>query len=183
MQQFPPTEDVKPHGPIDLTDQSSMFLVLEELGITYMQREWLAANAPESPDLKAAEEQHEEFFDDLCGILEGKAGEDRVVPNGWAGAKAVAHLRAACPDVVERALERLGSSQKAADAADADVFRAVLTAFELSLSRLTARQLAMKSEGCDMSPSEYIQLMIGWSGVLSGAADALKLEDKDLPFL
>lgn len=183
MQQFPPTEDVKPHGPIDLTDQSSMFLVLEELGITYMQREWLAANAPDSPDLQAAVEQHQEFFDDLCGILGGKAGEDRVVQNGWAGAKAAAHLRAACPDVVERALERLGSPQKAAVADDADVFRAVLNAFESSLSRLTARQLAMKSEGRDMSPSEYIQLMIGWSGMLSGVTDALKLDDKDLPFL
>lgn len=183
MQQFPPTEDVKPHGPIDLTDQSSMFLVLEELGITHMQREWLAANAPESPDLKAAEEQHAEFFTDLCGILEGRAGEERVVANGWAGAKAAAHLRAACPDVIERALALEAAAKPAAEASDAEVFRAVLTAFERSLSRLTARQLAMKADGRDMSPSEYIQLMIGWSGVLSGASPALVLEDKDLPFL
>lgn len=61
MEQFPAAKETQPHGPADLTDQSTVFLMLEELGIASMQRDWLEANAPESDDCKDAAEQAEEF--------------------------------------------------------------------------------------------------------------------------
>ena len=100
MQQFPPVNEIRPYGVVDLTDQSTMLLVLEELGIAHLQDEWLRTHTPEAPDAAQAAEQHEEFFEDLCAILEGQAGPDRVEPNGWAGAKLASHLRAAMPEVL-----------------------------------------------------------------------------------
>lgn len=85
MEQFPAAKETQPHGPADLTDQSTVFLMLEELGIASMQRDWLEANAPESDDCKDAAEQAEEFFDDIANLFLGQGGDDRVAPNGWAG--------------------------------------------------------------------------------------------------
>ena len=65
MEQFPAAKETQPHGPADLTDQSTVFLMLEELGIASMQRDWLEANAPESDDCKDAAEQAEEFFENV----------------------------------------------------------------------------------------------------------------------
>ena len=69
MQQFPPVNEVRPYGVVDLTDQSTMLLVLEELGIAHLQDEWLRTHTPEAPDAAQAAEQHKEFFEDLCAIL------------------------------------------------------------------------------------------------------------------
>lgn len=182
MKQFPATNETRPNGPVDLTDQSTMFLILEELGITHMQDEWLHANAPGSPDLTVAEEQHREFFEDLCGILNGEAGEERVVANGWAGERLVAHLRAAVPDVLGKALEESGKDAGPEKAADREVLAAVLRAFERSLSRLTAREAAMKAAGKTMSAEEYIQLMAGWSALLCGLRTTLELAPEVVPY-
>ena len=72
MEQFPAAKETQPHGPADLTDQSTVFLMLEELGIASMQRDWLEANAPESDDCKDAAEQAEEFFDDIANLFLGQ---------------------------------------------------------------------------------------------------------------
>ena len=180
MQQFPATNETRPNGPVDLTDQSTMFLVLEELGITHMQDEWLRANAPGSPDLETAVEQHREFFEDLCGILNGEAGEDRVVANGWAGERLVAHLRSAVPDVLGKALGEQGRGLEGASGRD--VLAAALRAFERSLSRLTAREATMKAAGGTMSAEEYIQLMAGWSALLCGLRATLELAPEVVPY-
>lgn len=172
MQQFPPVNEIRPYGVVDLTDQSTMLLVLEELGIAHLQDEW-----------HRAAEQHEEFFEDLCAILEGQAGPDRVEPNGWAGAKLASHLRAAMPEVLARALIEGGGSSDPSVRSDHDVVAAALRAFEASLSRLSAHQEKIKTEGAQADPAEYIQLMIGWSGVFSGKAEALKLSDLYMPYL
>ena len=183
MQQFPPVNEIRPYGVVDLTDQSTMLLVLEELGIAHLQDEWLRTHTPEAPDAAQAAEQHEEFFEDLCAILEGQAGPDRVEPNGWAGAKLASHLRAAMPEVLARALIEGGGSSDPSVRSDHDVVAAPLRAFEASLSRLSAHQEKIKTEGAQADPAEYIQLMIGWSGVFSGKAEALKLSDLYMPYL
>ena len=67
MQQFPPVNEIRPYGVVDLTDQSTMLLVLEELGIAHLQDEWLRTHTPEAPDAAQAAEQHEEFFEDPIG--------------------------------------------------------------------------------------------------------------------
>ena len=184
MQQFPQAQETKPHGPVDLRDQSSMFLVLEELGITHMQNEWLRANAPDEPDAAAAAEQHGEFFADLVSILAGEAGPERVEPTGWAGEAMAAHLREAIPAELSRGLAELHpeGASALADAPVRDVAAAALLSFERSLSRLTARQLSLKAAGGEMSPAEYIQLMAGWSSVMSGAAATLELADEVRPW-
>ena len=179
MQQFPPVNEIRPYGVVDLTDQSTMLLVLEELGIAHLQDEWLRTHTPEAPDAAQAAEQHEEF----CAILEGQAGPDRVEPNGWAGAKLASHLRAAMPEVLARALIEGGGSSDPSVRSDHDVVAAALRAFEASLSRLSAHQEKIKTDGAQADPAEYIQLMIGWSGVFSGKADALKLSDLYMPYL
>lgn len=183
MQQFPPVNEVRPYGVVDLTDQSTMLLVLEELGIAHLQDEWLRTHTPEAPDAAQAAEQHKEFFEDLCAILEGKAGPDRVEPNGWAGVRFAEHLRAAMPEVLARALAEAGKESDPSRASDHDVVAAALQAFEASLSRLSLHQEKIKTEGAQADPAEYIQLMIGWSGVFSGKAESLKLSDLYMPYL
>lgn len=183
MQQFPPVNEVRPYGVVDLTDQSTMLLVLEELGIAHMQDEWLRTHTPDAPDASAAAEQHKEFFEDLCGILLGKAGPDRVESNGWAGQKLAAHLRAAMPDVLARVLVENESAKTPEEACDRDVVAAALKAFEASLSKLSEHQEALRKSGEKADPAEYIQLMIGWSGVFSGKAEKLNLSDLYMPYL
>ena len=95
MEHFPAAKETQPHGPADLTNQSTVFLMLEELGIASMQRDWLEANAPESDDCKDAAEQAEEFFDDIANLFLGQGGDDRVAPNGWAGSALTKNLREA----------------------------------------------------------------------------------------
>ena len=78
--------EFRPHDPIDVTDQNTIFLVLEELGIAHMQHAWLSAHSPEHEDAEQVANQAKEFFLDSCAILGGHVGPDRVKPNDWAGA-------------------------------------------------------------------------------------------------
>ena len=48
-----------PHAAIDLRDQNSMFLALEELGIACMQDAWIRSNDPGHKDAAAVHEQAE----------------------------------------------------------------------------------------------------------------------------
>ena len=111
--------EFKPHDAVDLTNQDTVFLVLEELGIAHMQHVWLKTNAPDHEDAKAVEAQAEEFFEDLCAILAGRADPSRVVANGWAGAALAAHLRRALKTEIEAKLA-LWANGRTVDAIDDD---------------------------------------------------------------
>lgn len=167
MEQFPAAKETQPHGPADLTDQSTVFLMLEELGIASMQRDWLEANAPESDDCKDAPEQAEEFFDDIANLFLGQGGDDRVAPNGWAGSALTKNLReAVCAYAGHDVFENVD---------DETVVRRTLDAYLTSLKLLTQQQEELARSGTKMSPAEYITLMIAWSGVFSGSRKALEL--------
>lgn len=161
--------EFKPHDAVDLTDQSTMFLVLEELGIAHMQDAWLQANDPANADAAQVAEQAREFFADLCGILCGRAGPERVVANGWAGAKLAAHLRASAPAVT------------GAEASDEEAVANALRAYLASLDKLTAREAAEKAAGRELSPKDYIDLMAAWSGLFCGLKSELQLDAAYLP--
>ena len=167
MEQFPAAKETHPHGPADLTDQSTVFLMLEELGIASMQRDWLEANAPESDDCKDAAEQAEEFFDDIANLFLGQGGDDRVAPNGWAGSALTKNLReAVCAYAGHDVFENVD---------DETVVRRTLDAYLTSLKLLTQQQEELARSGTKMSPAEYITLMIAWSGVFSGSRKSLEL--------
>ncbi|MDO5531736.1 hypothetical protein [Sutterella sp.] len=169
MQQFPNAPEVAPSGPVDLTDQSTVFLVLEELGIAHMQNDWLAANAPGSDDAAAAAEQEKEFFEDLCDMLLGKSAPERVVQNDWAGERLVAHLCKGIPQVLQR---------DAIDPETADprqIVVCVLREYEKTLTQLTTALEKRKAAGEEPSAAEYINFMVAWSGFLSGKAPTLSL--------
>ena len=87
------------------------------------------------------------------------------------------------PEVLARALAEAGKESDPSRASDHDVVAAALQAFEASLSRLSLHQEKIKTEGAQADPAEYIQLMIGWSGVCSGKAESLKLSDLYMPYL
>ena len=82
-----------PHAAIDLRDQNSMFLALEELGIACMQDAWIRSNDPGHKDAAAVHEQAEEFLADILMLLSTGGDESRIVQNGWAGAELAKHLR------------------------------------------------------------------------------------------
>ncbi len=161
--------EFKPHEAVDLTDQSTMFLVLEELGIAHMQDVWIKANDPANADAAQVAEQAQEFFADLCGILSGHAGPERVVPNGWAGAKLAAHLRQSAPQEAGAALS------------DEETVAQALRAYLASLDKLTAREASEKAAGRELSPKDYIDLMAAWSGLFCGLKSELKLDAAYLP--
>ena len=46
-----------PHVAIDLRDQNSVFLALEELGIAQIQDAWIQKNQPDHEDAKLVHEQ------------------------------------------------------------------------------------------------------------------------------
>ena len=73
-----------PHAAIDLRDQNSMFLALEELGIACMQDAWIRSNDPGHKDAAAVHEQAEEFLADILMLLSTGGDESRIVQNGWA---------------------------------------------------------------------------------------------------
>lgn len=173
MEHFPSAPETQPHGPADLKDQSTVFLMLEELGIASMQRDWLRANAPDSDDCAAAVEQADEFLEDTVAFFSGRADAARVLQNGWAGAAVSAHLRRVLSGVLAAALK---DGAEAAD--DETVVRTALAGYLESLRRLTARQEEMAAAGEKMSPAEYIQLMAAWSGAFSGAANEFALDPR-----
>lgn len=158
-----------PHAAVSLRDQSSMLLALEELGIAHMQDAWIRANEPAHPDAAAVHEQAEEFRADIMTILSGKAGEDRVVAEGWAGAALASHLRKALASEISR---------KGADAAqlsDEAVIGAALDCYLADLALLTERDTREQMMGRKVPAKEYMDFMVGWSGVMCGKADTLNL--------
>lgn len=173
MEQFPAAKETQPHGPADLRDQSTVFLMLEELGIAELQSDWLTAHDPGSEDCRAALEQAEEFLDDIAGLFSGAGSADRIEPNGWAGKAMADHIRAAMPAAVA---QKAGlSAEAAAGLDDAALLRTALETFIESLRLLSAHQEAIVTEGGKPNPADYIQLMAAWSGFFSGEAERLEL--------
>ena len=169
--------EFKPHDAVDLTNQDTVFLVLEELGIAHMQHVWLKTNAPEHEDAKAVEAQAEEFFEDLCAILAGRADPSRVVANGWAGASLAAHLRRALKKEIE-AKRALWANGRTVDAIDDDTTIVLaLRCYLECVEKLTALDAAEKAAGRKLPAEDYIQVMAGWSGVFSGKHETLEIPD------
>ena len=78
MQQFPPVNEVRPYGVVDLTDQSTMLLVLEELGIAHLQDEWLRTHTPEAPM------PHRPLSSIRSSLrISAPFSKERPVPIGW----------------------------------------------------------------------------------------------------
>ena len=175
MEHFPAAQETEPHGPVDLTDQSTVFLMLEELGIASMQRDWLEANAPESPDCRDAAEQAEEFFDDIAELFLGRGTPDRVLQNGWAGKSLAANAR--------EALSAYFGAEHFEGMDDETLVRRALAAYLESLKRLSKKQEEMAQAGAKMSPAEYIALMIAWSAMFSGERKTLELPEGYRPSL
>ena len=169
--------EFKPHDAVDLTNQDTVFLVLEELGIAHMQHVWLKTNAPDHEDAKAVEAQAEEFFEDPCAILAGRADPSRVVANGWAGAALAAHLRRALKTEIEAKLA-LWANGRTVDAIDDDTTIVLaLRCYLECIEKLTALDAAEKAAGRKLPAEDYIRVMAGWSGVFSGKNEALEIPD------
>ncbi len=168
--------EFRPHDPIDVTDQNTIFLVLEELGIAHMQHAWLSAHSPEHEDAEQVANQAKEFFLDSCAILGGHVGPDRVKPNDWAGAALASHLRAAVPELIEKYAEK-----PAAAADDEEAIASVLAAYLKSLDKLSAKQSEEAAAGREFGPKHYIDVMAAWSGLFCGLKDKLTLDDAFWP--
>lgn len=168
--------EFKPHDPIDVTDQNTVFLVLEELGIAHMQHAWLSTHSPDHEDAEQVAGQAREFFLDCCAILGGHVGVERVKPNDWAGAKLAAHLRASIPELIAKFAEK-----PAAEAGDEETIACALAAYMKSLDKLSAKQAEEAAAGREFGPKHYIDLMAEWSGLFCGLKDKLSLDDAFLP--
>ncbi len=167
--------EFRPHDPIDLQDQNTIFLALEELGVAHMQHHWVSVHCPENGDLPLLKEQAAEFFEDLAGIFMGRAGEDRVKKTGWAGEKLAAHLLGALPAGM---LARYGAAQ---GAGTEDVVRAALRAYGASLDKISDKLDREREAGAKLNPKVYIDLMAMWSGVFSGLKGAFSLPEDLMP--
>lgn len=168
--------EFKPHDPIDVTDQNTIFLVLEELGIAHMQHVWLSTHSPDHEDAEQVAGQAREFFIDLCAILGGHVGADRVKPNDWAGAALARHLRGAVPALIEKFAEK-----PVDEANDEETIASVLAAYLKSLDKLSEKQAQEAAAGREFGPKHYIDLMAAWSGLFCGLKDKLSLDDAFLP--
>ena len=136
-----------PHAAIDLRDQNSMFLALEELGIACMQDAWIRSNDPGHKDAAA----------------------------GWAGAELAKHLRASLRQELAAETAAQGLEGGTDAMSDEVVIRLALSCYLKDLELLTARDAHEKMLGRKIEPKEYIDFMIGWSGVFSGAKPSLEL--------
>ena len=151
-----------PHAAIDLRDQNSMFLALEELGIACMQDAWIRSNDPGHKDAAAVHEQAEEFLADILMLLSTGGDESRIVQNGWAGAELAKHLRASLRQELAAETAAQGLEGGTDAMSDEVVIRLALSCY-------------LKMLGRKIEPKEYIDFMIGWSGVFSGAKPSLEL--------
>lgn len=166
-----------PHDPIDLRNQNTMFLVLEEFGIACMQDDWIRRNDPQNKDAEAVHRQAEEFFKDLHSLL--LSGDpERVIGNGWTGAAVAAHLKKALAPELEQALRSEGSPQSAAALSDSEAIRRALSLYKADLGRFAALDAHEKAAGRKIPPKVYIDFMVAWSGVFSGRSDALALPEQ-----
>lgn len=167
-----------PHVAIDLRDQNSVFLALEELGIAQIQDAWIQKNQPDHEDAKLVHEQAVEFMDDMVQLLAGHADESRVVPNDWAGEKLATHLRTSLRSEMQR-LHR----ETDLDTLDTDaLIRIALECYVHDLKLLTERDQMEKMMGREVPAKEYIDFMVGWSGIFSGVATSLELPQGFLMF-
>lgn len=164
-----PNQEFAPALQPDFTNQDHVFIVLEELGIAYMQNAWVERNSPDHADAKAVKAQSDEFREDVVSLLTGKAEKSRYVDNGWVGAKLSQHLKKVFGDEV-------GS----ADASDEEVIRRAVAMFLADLDVLMAHEAHEAALGRKLEPKEYIDLMVAWSGVFSGVRESLSLPT---PFL
>lgn len=164
-----------PHDAIDLRDQNNVFLALEELGIAHMQHVWVRENDPRHKDAAVVAEQAEEFLADMTGLLLKGDDPARVVQNGWAGAAVAAHLRKAIASELRRKLEKTGREDAVETLSDEDTVRFSLLCYLDDVECLTARDTMEKMMGRKVPPQEYIDFMIGWSGVFCGRKDTLEL--------
>ena len=164
-----PNQEFAPALQPDFTNQDHVFIVLEELGIAYMQNAWVERNSPDHADAKAGKAQSDEFREDVVSLLTGKAEKSRYVDNGWVGAKLSQHFKKVFGDEV-------GS----ADASDEEVIRRAVAMFQADLDVLMAHEAHEAALGRKLEPKEYIDLMVAWSGVFSGVRESLSLPT---PFL
>ena len=164
-----------PHDAIDLRDQNNVFLALEELGIAHMQHVWVRENDPQHKDAAVVAEQAEEFLADMTGLLLKGDDPARLVQNGWAGAAVATHLRKAIASELRRKLEKTGREDAVETLSDEDTVRLSLLCYLDDVERLTARDTMEKMMGRKVPPQEYIDFMIGWSGVFCGRKDTLEL--------
>lgn len=162
-----PQETQPAHEILDLQNQSSVFIALEELGIAHMQHVWLSKHHPTHEDGPAIAQQAQEFFEDFVAILLGKTDATRVKPNSWAGDPVADHLAVA-----------LGL--EVAD--NESVVREALTHYLNDLTLLTERDAELQAKGEKLPPKEYIDFMAGWSALFSGAQQQLVLPEAFILF-
>lgn len=155
----------KPLDAIDLKDQSTAFLALEELGIAYIQNTWIQANQPDHKDAQALKEQAGEFLADIIDLFSGHVPDGRLAGNQWAGAAMAAHLKSALT----------GRLDPAGD--DRETIARAMDLYLADLDVLCREDQRLARAGEKMTPHEYIQLMTAWSGVFSGQAAALTYTD------
>ena len=145
---------------VDFRNQDNMFLVLEEFGVSYMQKLWVEKYAPEHQDRQELFSQYEEIAQDLVTLLSGAGDSSRYVDNGWVGATLAEHLRKTF-------------SLTATDATR--IVRQALVLYEEDLSVLMQMEQDYKEKRQKkLHPSIYIGVMIAWSGVFCGKKDRLE---------
>ena len=163
-----------PHVAIDLRDQNSMFLALEELGIAQMQDAWIQKNQPDHEDAQVVHEQAVEFMDDMVHLLAGHADESRVVASDWAGEKLATHVKTSLGDEIKRVHRGIDL-----DALDMEgLIRAGLECYVSDLKLLTERDQLEKMMGREVPAQEYIDFMVGWSAIFAGTKTELELPQK-----
>ena len=130
-----------PHAAIDLRDQNSMFLALEELGIACMQDAWIRSNQPDHKDAAAVREQAEEFMNDLQMLLSTGGDASRIIQNGWAGSELAGHLRASLrQSLLPKMMTAQGLAGDAGGLSDEAVIRLALSCYLKDLKSDCARR-------------------------------------------
>ena len=94
---------------------------------------------------------------------------------GWAGAELAKHLRASLRQELAAETAAQGLEGGTDAMSDEVVIRLALSCYLKDLELLTARDAHEKMLGRKIEPKEYIDFMIGWSGVFSGAKPSLEL--------
>ena len=171
-----------PHAAVDLTDQNSMLLALEELGIAHMQNIWVQEHDPNHKDADALAAQAEEFSSDMLELLSVGNDPTRVVQNGWAGAALARHLRTALAVELADFLTKHGKTTPLEEISDNEVIEYALERYLEDVELLTKRDTEEKNKGRKVPAQEYMGFMIAWSGVFSGHKDRLWLPKKFLAY-
>ena len=91
------------------------------------------------------------------------------------GAELAKHLRASLRQELAAETAAQGLEGGTDAMSDEAVIRLALSCYLKDLELLTARDAHEKMLGRKIEPKEYIDFMIGWSGVFSGAKPSLEL--------